>query len=218
MPAKEALLDVAKRLNLSGLNQGTAGNVSVRDGDGFWVTPSGVGYDAMTAEDLVRVAWDGSWASERKGYVPTSEWRFHRDILQARPNLSSIVHVHPPFATALACLRRDIPPFHYMVAVAGGTSIKCSTYATFGTQELSDAVLEALGPRRACLIANHGMVACDATPQKALALAIEVEALAAQYIRTLQVGEPAILDEDEMQLILEKFAAGYSGRPNEDDE
>lgn len=204
-----ALLSVAKQLNKSGLNQGTAGNLSVRDGDGFWVTPSGVAYEGMALTDLVRVAWDGSYSCEREGYVPTSEWRFHRDILQSRPDISAVVHVHSPFATALACLRRDIPPFHYMVAVAGGTHVKCSAYATFGTQELSDAVIAALGPRRACLIANHGLIACGITPDKALALAIEVEALAAQYVRALQIGEPVLLGEEEMQRVLEKFAAGY---------
>lgn len=213
--SRQALLDVAGRLNQSGLNQGTSGNLSVREEDGFCVTPSGVPYEEMQLGDLVQVNWDGSWRCETDKNRPTSEWRIHRDILRSRSDISAVVHVHPPFSTALACLGRDIPPFHYMVAVAGGFLIKCAPYATFGTQELSDNVLTALADRRACLMANHGMIACDTTPARALALAIEVEALAAQYVRCLQLGEPDLLSEEEMRTVLEKFAE-YHGNKSSD--
>ena len=137
--------------------------------------------------------------------LPSSEWRFHRDIYRARPGTSAIVHTHAPFATSLACLHRDIPAFHYMVAVAGGSDIRCASYATFGTQDLSDHALAALDGRNACLLANHGMIALGTTLDAALALAIEVETLAEMYWRALQVGEPVILPADEMDAVIAKF-------------
>lgn len=203
------IIDAGRRMNDVGLNQGTAGNISARSGDGLLVTPSGVQYEVMQPGDIIAMGWNGDWAAEADDRRPSSEWRFHRDILEARPDVGAVLHAHAPFSTALACLRKDIPAFHYMVAVAGGSLIKCSTYATFGSEELSSAALEALGNRNACLLANHGMIACAASPAAALALAIEVEALAAQYMRALGVGEPQLLDDAEMQRVLEKFRAGY---------
>jgi len=145
-------------------------------------------------------------AGEARGNVlPSSEWRFHRDIYAARADAQAIVHTHAPFATTLACMHRGIPPFHYMVAVAGGKDIRCAPYATFGTQELSDHAVAALAGRRACLLANHGMIAIGASLDGALALAVEVETLAEMYWRALQIGEPSPLPDAEMDVVLEKF-------------
>lgn len=206
---REAVADAARRLNLLGINQGTSGNVSARAGKDVLITPTGVAYDAITAADIVAMDLDGGHEGP---LAPSSEWRIHRDILAARPDAGAVVHAHPPFCTALAAHRRGIPPFHYMVAKAGGSRIDCAAYATYGTQALSDNVMAALGGRRACLMANHGMVALGADPPAALALAVEVEALAAQYLRALHLGEPALLSEEEMLRVLEKFET-YGRQP-----
>lgn len=194
--------EFARRSVGVGLNQGTSGNVSARSPGGFLITPSGRDMSELAAADMVPVDMDGQ---APEGLKPSSEWRFHRDIYAAFPEAGAIVHAHSPFAVALACLRRDIPSFHYMVAMAGGVDIRCARYATFGTQALSDAVLEALEDRRACLMANHGLVAWGRGLAGALALAVEVEALCGQYLRCLQVGEPALLSDVEMAEVLEKF-------------
>jgi L-fuculose-phosphate aldolase len=156
----------------------------------------------MRADDIVEMTLEGEVRGSRE---PSSEWRFHRDIYLARPDADAIVHAHSTFATALACLGRDIPAFHYMVAVAGGSDIRCARYATFGTQELSDNALAAIAGRTACLLANHGMIAVGASLDAALALAVEVEALAEQYWAALQVGEPNMLSEAEMAIVLQRF-------------
>ncbi len=192
----------ARRGVAVGLNQGTSGNVSARSAEGFLITPSGRDMTQLAAADMVPVGMDGQ---APEGMKPSSEWRFHRDIYAAFPEAGAIVHAHSPFAVALACLRRDIPAFHYMVAMAGGVDIRCARYATFGTQALSDSVLEALKDRRACLMANHGLVAFGRSLAGALALAVEVEALCGQYLRCLQVAEPARLSDVEMAEVLEKF-------------
>jgi L-fuculose-phosphate aldolase len=200
-------------MNAAGINRGKAGNVSVRlpvsEADAFLITPSGLAYDQITPADIVAMSLDGTARGARK---PSSEWRFHRDIYRERPETEAIVHTHAPFATSLACLDRGIPPFHYMVAVAGGRDIRCAPYATFGTQELSDHAVAALAGRNACLLSHHGMIAVGPSLAAALALAIEVETLAEMYCRALQVGEPALLPDDEMQRVLAKFASyGQSG-------
>jgi L-fuculose-phosphate aldolase len=202
--ARRELLDAVQRLNTGTLNQGTSGNVSLRHEGGFLVTPSGVPYDELEEDDLVKVGLDGTVAPEQ--LRPSSEWRFHRDIYATRPEAQAIVHAHPLYATSLACLRRSIPAFHYMVAVAGGDSIRCAEYATFGTEELSRNALVALEDRRACLLANHGIIAFGETLPRALAIALEVENLAAQYCQVLKLGEPQLLDREEMARILAKFA------------
>ncbi len=204
---RRRIVATAQAMNARGLNQGTAGNVSARVADGFLITPSGVAYEAMAPGDLVEVAMDGTAA---EGTRPSSEWRFHRDILARRPEVGGIVHAHAPYATTLACLGRGIPAFHYMVAVAGGDSIRCARYATFGTQALSDHALAALDGRRACLLAHHGMIAVGRTVEAALDLAVEVEALARIYWQALQVAEPEVLSSREMAVVLEKFR-GYRG-------
>lgn len=206
---RQAVIDAAREMNALGINQGTSGNVSARLGDGLLVTPSGVDYDALIPAMIVHMTMDGAWTGELQ---PSSEWRIHRDLLRARPEFGAVVHAHSPYATTLACLGRAIPAFHYMVAVAGGDSIRCAPYATFGTQALSDHALAALEGRRACLLANHGLVACGADLKQALKIALEVEVLSAQYWRALQLGAPLILDGAEMQRVLQKFQS-YGRQP-----
>jgi L-fuculose-phosphate aldolase len=201
--ARTAIVAAARRMNAVGIHQGTSGNVSARIADGFLITPSGVPYDRMAPGDVVQLRSDGSGATPTD-VRPSSEWRLHAGIYEARSDVLAIVHAHPISATALACLHREIPPFHYMVAVAGGSTIRCARYATFGTQALADAAVEALTDRLACLLANHGIVACGRTPDGALDLAIEVETLAAQYWHALQVGEPVLLDRQEMARVRER--------------
>lgn len=197
------LLRVAQALNPLGINQGKSGNASVRTPDGFLVTPSGVPYEELTPDMLVEVTAGGYRGPLR----PSSEWRMHRDIYAAYPAAGGVVHVHSAYATALACLRQPIPPFHYMVAVAGGHTVEVADYATFGTQGLSDAMLAALGPRRACLLANHGQIAWGATVAKALDLAVEVESLAQQYSLARALGDPVLLTPAQMDEALARFAA-----------
>jgi L-fuculose-phosphate aldolase len=206
---RAAVIATALSMNGSGINRGKSGNVSARwrDGgfDGFLVTPSALPYARTTPADVAAVSMAGEAHGPRP---PSSEWRFHRDIYAQRADAQAVVHAHAPFATSLACLRRGIPAFHYMVAVAGGNDIRCAPYATFGSQALSDNVTSALAGRSACLMANHGLVAVGDSLESALSLAIEVETLAEMYWRALQAGEPVLLTDDEMQVVLGKFA-GY---------
>lgn len=207
--AREALITTARRMNASGLNQGTSGNLSVRVEGGLLITPSGMDYDMLVPADIVRLRWDGSYESKR---APSTEWRIHRDVLLRRPEVGAVLHAHSMFCTSLACLRRPIPAFHYMVTRAGGADIRCAPYATFGTEELSGHVVEALEGRKACLMANHGMVVLGESLATAFKLAVEVETLAAMYWRALQVGEPVLLDAAEMARVLEKFE-NYGQQP-----
>ncbi|MFC5302418.1 class II aldolase/adducin family protein [Azospira restricta] len=203
------LIATARRMAAVGLNKGTAGNLSVRvdkNGEhGFLITPTGMDYETLTPSDIVFMRLDGSFEGRRK---PSSEWRFHRDLYTARPEAGAVLHAHSPFATSLACLRREIPPFHYMIVRFGGDTIRCAGYATFGTQELSDAALAALDGRSACLLANHGMLLFGRDLKHALDLGVELEALCEQYWRACQMGEPVLLGANEMRTVLEKFA-GY---------
>ena len=201
---RREIIATALKMNALGINRGKSGNVSARIKDGFLVTPTGLSYESTQADDVVAMTLDGASRGSR---LPSSEWRFHRDIYAARAEVGAIVHAHSPFATTLACLGRNIPAFHYMIAVAGGKDIRCAAYATFGTQSLSDHALHALAGRKACLLANHGMIAVGASPLDALALAVEVEALAEQYWLALQIGEPNLLSDAEMDVVLAKFAS-----------
>ena len=196
------IIATAVRMNERRINSGKSGNVSARSESGFLITPTGLPYESMRAEDIVAMTIGGDATGPR---LPSSEWRFHRDIYVDRPEAVAIVHAHSSFATALACLGRGIPAFHYMVAIAGGNDIRCARYATFGTQQLSDNALVALAGRRACLLANHGMIVIGALLDAALALAIEVEMLAEQYWRALQIGAPNLLSDAEMEVVLGKF-------------
>ncbi len=199
-------LATARAMNASGINRGSAGNVSARCADGFVITPTGMAYDACGPADMVRVGADGTVGAECRR-KPSSEWRFHRDIYAARPEAGAVVHTHSPFATALACQQQGVPAFHYMVARFGGADVRCAAYATFGSQELSDAIIAALGGRSACLMAHHGMVVFGRDCDQALALAVELETLCEQYWRVLQLGAPKLLPTDEMQRVLAKFAS-----------
>ena len=199
---RKAIIAIALAINALGINRGKSGNVSARWKDGFLITPSGLPYEESRPADIVFVGKNGNATGKRP---PSSEWRFHYDIYRTRKDAQAVVHTHSSFATALACLGMDVPAFHYMIAVAGGNSIRCAPYATFGTQELSDQALQAMSNRKACLLANHGMIAAGDSLKHALALAVEVEALCEQYWRALQVGKPAILSDSEMEVVLEKF-------------
>ena len=199
---RELVVETAIELGRRGLNRGSSGNVSARCGDRFLMTPSGVPFDQLTAELTVSVAADGSWEG---ALAPTSEWQLHLGIYSERPDVRAVVHTHSDFATVLACRREEIPAFHYMIAVAGGTSIRCAPYATFGTTSLADAAVEALAGRTACLLANHGMIAAAADLHAALRLAEEVEGLSREYCRVLQLGGPKLLTEGEMAEVLERF-------------
>jgi len=201
---REALVFTYAEMIRTGLNQGTAGNCSVRcpQTDRFLVTPSGMPLEVMTPEAMVLMDTRGDVLGEGK---PSSEWRIHRDILRARHDVGAVVHTHSVAATALACLRQGIPAFHYMVAVAGGADIRCSPYALFGTQELSGAALKALENRKACLMANHGVIAVGEDLNQALSLAQEVETLARQYLAAKQFGEPVLLTHAQMQEVFDQF-------------
>jgi len=202
---RQAIIDACRRMNALGINQGTSGNISLRHGEGLLITPTSVPYDAMTAEQIVFMAMDGS---VRTGQKPSSEWRFHLDILKSRDDVNAVVHAHPPYATILAIMGMEIPPVHYMIAAAGGDSIRCAPYATFGTAELSEHAVRALQGRLACLLDHHGMIAIGASLSKAMWLAVEVETLARQYHGCLQIGKPPLLPKDEIERVRLKMA-GY---------
>ena len=202
---RENLLSIAQKLIATGLNKGTAGNVSVRCEGGFLITPSGMAIQDMSAASMVQMQFDGNY---EQGKIPSSEWRFHRDILASRADINAVVHTHSMFATTLACLHKDIPPFHYMIAAVGGDTIRCAPYALFGSQALSDNALAALIDRKAYLLANHGMIALGRDLDDALAVTVEVENLCEQYWRALQLGEPHILSEAEMREVFQQFK-GY---------
>ncbi|MDJ0776429.1 MAG: class II aldolase/adducin family protein [Gammaproteobacteria bacterium] len=198
-----------------GINQGNAGNVSVRFGDGFLITPSGMDYARLRADDIVQVDLDGQ---SHDRLQPSSEWRMHRDIYTHYPAAGAVLHAHSTFATALSCLRLDIPAFHYMVAVAGGDRIRCADYALFGSQELSDNMLAALEDRRACLLGTHGMICYHDDLDRVLRLGVEIEALAKQYHFACQGGQPVLLDTQQMRAVLDRFAdyGKQSGGADED--
>lgn len=201
---RHALIATAQAMQSAGLNRGTAGNLSVRSGNGFLITPSGLPYATLSAEDIPLMALDGSHTGRRQ---PSSEWRFHRDLYACRPEVGAVLHAHSPFAVSLACLRDNIPAFHYMIARFGGNSIRCANYAIFGSAELSAAALTALEDRKGCLLANHGLLVAGRDLDEALALAIELEDLCEHYWRACQLGQPVILSEAEMAAVLEKFAS-----------
>lgn len=199
---RQAMVQASLELVAQGLNRGTSGNVGVRCGERIIVTPSGVPARELSAQAMVTLTRDGDVIGAGR---PSSEWRIHRDILVSRPDLHAIVHVHSPFATTLACLGLEIPPFHYMIASAGGATIRCAPYALFGTQELSDHALAALQDRRACLLAHHGMIAAGRDLAHALEVCVEVESLCEQYWRARQISEPRHLSQAQMAEVMEKF-------------
>ena len=207
--ARQCIVDAMQRMEDLGLTQGTSGNVSVRAGDGLLISPSGIPPEALTPDCVVALGADGK-AMPGQG-KPSSEWRFHRDILAERPEVQAIVHTHSPYATALSMTRQPIPSAHYMVAAFGGGDVRCADYVLFGSQALSDAAVEALEDRMACLLANHGAITLGETLDKALWRAVELETLAHQYVLSLQAGGPVLLSNEEIQEALEAFI-GYGPR------
>ena len=197
------IIQVARLCKTSNLCVGTSGNISARNETGFLITPSGLDYDKLQAKDVITMDMQGKIL--RGNLKPSSELPFHQGIYLARQEINAIIHVHSPYATSIACTRQDIPAFHYMVAVAGGNSIRCAEYACFGSTELSQNIVVALEDRYACILANHGMLATGIDVQSAFRLTQEVENLARQYWLSSQIGEPIILDDAEMRLNLEKF-------------
>jgi L-fuculose-phosphate aldolase len=204
MRLREQLVATAKQMSALGLTPGMSGNVSVRSPRGLIVTPSGMPYADLVADDTVEL--DGDGAARPGQRTPTTEWRLHRDILASRADVEAIVHTHSLYCTTLSTLRRPIPAIHYMVVLAGSDEIPCAEYATFGSPELALRAVTALRGGDACLLANHGMIALGRTLQSALRLAAEVETLASQYWHALQVGSPVILDGGELTKVRARFA------------
>jgi L-fuculose-phosphate aldolase len=204
---RTAIVGSAQAMNALGINQGNSGNISARCGGAMLITPSATPYESMRPEQIASMALDsdGAWAGPLK---PSTEWRFHRDILRGRPEAGAVVHTHAPFCTTLAIARRPIPPCHYMIAAFGGDSVRCAPYATFGTAELAALALTALEGRRACLLANHGMIVVGATLSHAMWLAVELETLAKQYYHSLLIGGPHLLNAAELADAAAAFA-GY---------
>ena len=198
----EQVIKYAKMLNVKNLSALRSGNISVRYKNGFLITPSGIKYSQLKSEDVVFVSLDGKFDNSKQN--PSSEWRFHKDIYVKKKEANAVVHAHSTHATAVSAHGKSIPAFHYMVALAGGDDIKCAEYATFGTEELSKNILEALNKRKACLMSNHGQVVFDTNLEKAFELAEEIENICHQYINTLKIGIPKILSNNEMKKVLEK--------------
>ncbi len=206
---REVMIAALVEIDARGLNRGSSGNLSHRFDEGMLITPTGMGAGEIAADDLVWLGFDGSVRGRLK---PSSEWHFHAALYRARPELNAVVHTHASHATALACLRRELPAFHYMVAIAGGDNVRCAPYRLFGTQALSDEVVRAMHERRACLLATHGAVSAGATLREAMKVMIELDSLCQSYLAALAVGEPAILDAAEMAEVIAKFR-GYGQGP-----
>jgi len=199
------IIEACKTMNRNGINQGTSGNISVRHGDGILITPTSLAYDLMRPEDIVWMGFNGEIGGRLE---PSSEWRFHLDIMRAKPEVCAVVHAHPIACTTLAIMEIPIPPIHYMIAICGGHDIRCAPYATYGTKELSQHALDALEHRSACLLAHHGVIVTGTTLSQAMWRAVEVETLAKQYLGCLPLGEPPLLSEKEITKVINKIA-GY---------
>ena len=206
------IVSACRSMNAMGINQGTSGNISARYGNAMLITPSGVPYDEMDPKDIVRMPFAGEYGGYEGDLVPSSEWRFHLDIMLARPEVGSVVHTHSTYATTLAICGREIPAIHYMIAAAGGPSIRVAPYATYGTEELSKNALKALEGRTCCLLGNHGMIATGPNLKRAMWLAVELETLAKQYYLSLAIGDAQVLPADEIGRVVEKFK-DYGPRP-----
>lgn len=201
---RQELISYAKALNSTGLSEGKSGNLSVRCDNGLLITPSGLDYQSLKPADIVKLTLAGEKCCDSP-YSASSEWHFHCGIYQNKPAISAIVHAHPNYSTALACTSRAIPAFHYMVAIAGGTSIPLASYAIFGSEQLSVNTLNALKTANACLLENHGLVVCGSNLSKTFQLTEEIETLAKQYCLALSIGNVKLLTEEEMQAVIEKF-------------
>ena len=199
---RQRIIDACHQMERSGLNRGTSGNISCRAGDHFLITPSGVPVPQLRPDGIVAMDFTGKIIGDGK---PSSEWHFHLDLLKNRSELNAIVHTHSPHATALACLREDLPAFHYMIAIAGGDSVRCAPYTLFGTETLSAHAVHAMRDRKACLLANHGLIAAGRDLDEAMAVATEIESLCQQYLLARQTGQPVLLSSEEMQAVIHRF-------------
>jgi len=205
LAARRIIIAACRSMNALGINQGTSGNVSARFGDHMLITPTALPYNRMKPADLCRMPVAGEYGRWEGPLKPSSEWRFHLDIMRARPEVGAIVHCHSTYATALSICHRPIPAVHYMIAAAGGPTVRVAEYATYGTKELSDNALKALEGRTCCLLGNHGQIATGPTLDRALWLAVELETLAKEYVLTMLIGGPHILPDDEIARVVEKF-------------
>jgi L-fuculose-phosphate aldolase len=205
--ARQTIVDACRAMNALGINQGTSGNISVRHAGKMLITPSAVPYEQMMPGQIAAMPIAGEYGAWEGPLPPSTEWRMHLEILRARPEAGAVVHGHPPYATALAIARREIPPCHYMIAAFGGTIVRCAAYATYGTRELAQNALAALEGRNACLLANHGTVVCGATLARAMWLAVELETLARQYWHALLIGGPVLLSDAEIAATAAKLGS-----------
>lgn len=204
---RTAIIEQCRRMNAIGLNQGTSGNISARYDGRMLITPSATPYEAMQPEMVASMPLEGEYGSWDGPLKPSTEWRFHLDIMRARPDVHAVVHAHSTYCTALAIARKDIPPVHYMMAAFGGTTVRCSGYARFGTAELSELALAALKDRMACLLANHGMIALGETLDKGMWRAVELETIARQFFNTLQIGGPILLNDAQIAETAQAFGS-----------
>lgn len=211
---RQAIIDQCLWMNAQGLNQGSSGNISARYKDQLIITPTAMAYAAMRPEMLAIISLEDN-AEWQGSHQPSSEWRFHYDLMRARPEVGAIVHTHSTYATSLAITRRAIPAVHYMIALFGGNDVRCAEYATYGTQALSNHVLAAMQARKACLLANHGMLVAGETLTKAMWLASELETLAQQYYHALQLGDVVILTDEQMAEVHAKLANYGLGQTTE---
>lgn len=207
MALREAIVAKARWMNASGLNQGTSGNISARYKDVMLITPSATAYDGMTPEMIVAMALEGAYGAWEGPLKPSTEWRFHLDILRARPDVGAVVHTHSTYATVLSIAGKEIPAVHYMIAAFGGPTIRCAAYARYGTKELSEFALRALEGRNGCILANHGMIALGANLDKAMWLAVELETISRQYYLALLLGQPRVLSDAQIEETARGFAS-----------
>ena len=199
------LIEAALHLEQIGLNHGATGNCSCRDGDTYLITPSGVETQNLSIDKVVRMDFKGNIIDSVYNLKPSSEWRFHQDIMSKRQDVGAVVHTHSIYASTVSLFGNELPSFHYMIAVAGGNSVRCAPYAMFGTQELSDNIIDALVDRKACLIANHGLVSIGANLVEALQIAEEIEHLCQLYVEAKKIGEPNLLNQKQMSEVVERF-------------
>ena len=211
---REDMIETCRDMNRNGLNQGTSGNLSHRVPGGLLITPTSLAYEKMGPKDIVEMSFAGTYSGRRR---PSSEWRFHRDILARREDVDVVLHTHSTYATTLAVHERGIPAFHYMVAVAGGADVRCAPYACFGTQELSDRALEALEGRTACLLGHHGLIVLAESLERAMWRAVEIETLAKMYVHALAIGEPSVLTAEQMAQVIEQMRRMSYGEPPDPD-
>ena len=204
---RQAIIDKCRWMNASGLNQGTSGNISARFGDTMLISPSATPYDALTLDMITAMPVNGEYGAWEGPLKPSTEWRFHLDIMKARPDVGGIVHTHATYSTVLAIARKEIPACHYMIAAFGGTNVRVAGYARFGTRELSELAILALEGRSACLLANHGMIATGTSLDQAMWRAVELETIARQYYLSLSIGGPVLLSEQEIAETTKGFSS-----------